>query len=475
MNELKNLFEKVEDGKKAALPEKKKLSPMVLTSEMKKAVEIVENTTFPLFITGKAGTGKTTLLKYMMAKVKNKNFAVAASTGVAAVNAGGVTLHSLIGIPLKVIAPDAAPDKVSDAKAEVINAMDVLVIDEASMVRPDILDYIDRKMRYVRQREDEPFGGVQVVMFGDLYQLPPVVRKDEMNILSQFYKGPYFFYAYVFREHGLHVVELTKVFRQKDERFVNLLNDIRQYHVTPQDFVTLGELKNTKVTDNFEGKCIHLCSLRRTADEFNTRMLKTPTYTFSAKYDSDFNPNAAPVPVNLQLRDGARVMTVVNDSNHAYYNGSLGVVEGMSGTEIIVRFDNGTVHNIGTYKWVGHEYVSEGGKLSMKDKGKFEQYPLILAWAVTIHKSQGLTFDNVAIHAKFVFEPGQIYVALSRCRTLEGIATDCYITRRHIIPNNDLIRFEKAYKGNGYVFDRRAYSLFRRGSGNEKTENNGKD
>lgn len=243
---------------------------MELTDEMSRAFQIIEETTDSLFITGKAGTGKTTFLKYIVENT-HKNIIVAASTGIAAINAGGVTLHSLFGIPFDLQGPNSPiKGKLYQDKFELFGKLDTLIIDEASMVRPDVLDYVDRKLRLYRMNE-LPFGGIQIVLFGDLFQLPPVIKKNEEIILRQWYRGNYFFYSHALREVGFQIVELTKVFRQKDERFVNMLNRIREYQLLPMDIDDLSELRDNRESKDFNTQAIHICSLRRDADKINSQ------------------------------------------------------------------------------------------------------------------------------------------------------------------------------------------------------------
>ena len=425
---------------------------MELTGEMKKAVELIENTDNCVYITGKAGTGKTTFLKYL-AKYCNKKCVIAASTGIAAVNAEGVTLHSLFKIPYGIYEPKSTiKDKLNPNKIALLQAIDTLIIDEISMVRPDTIDFIDKRLRVCRGC-NKPFGGVQVVMFGDLFQLPPVVVKNEKDILRVFYKGVYFFYARAFQECGFHIVELNHIFRQTNPRFVEILNNMRSYQLTSEDVEDLEAIRNKKLSDSFDNKYVHICSHRRDVQAINDKLLGDPTHTYNATIQEDFNSNAAPCDQKLLLRVGARVMMLVNDKNHAYCNGSLGVVTELSKDYIKVQLDSGNTVLVTRHEWTAQEYKIEKGQIVSEIKGTCSQFPVTLAWAITIHKSQGLTFDNVAIHSKGIFAPGQMYVALSRCRTLEGLVSDVFIGHRHVIPDKELLAFETAYKQNGYIFN----------------------
>jgi hypothetical protein len=433
---------------------------MILTNEMEKAIELIENTNETLYITGKAGTGKTTFLKYIVQNIRKK-FVVTASTGIAAINAGGVTLHSLLSIPLGVNNPnEVIKTGFNDEKRILINAIDVLIIDEISMVRPDTIDYIDQKLRIYRE-SDLPFGGVQIIMFGDLYQLPPVVTNNEKDILLQLYRGPYFFYAHVFKNYGFQIIELNRIFRQSDPRFIEILNNIRSYKITNENIEALEELRDKRVSGNFDNQYIHICSYRKDVHQINKDLLGEPTHTFYAEIKDNFNIKAAPCDNKLMLRVGARVMMLINDRCQLYCNGSLGIVENIGDKAITVKLDNGCSVAVERYEWTAYEYRMEDGKIKSAVKGTCCQFPIILAWAITIHKSQGLTFDKVIIHAQDIFAPGQIYVALSRCTSLAGIISDTFIDKRHVLPDRELQAFETAYQTNNYLFDRNTYKLMR--------------
>lgn len=429
---------------------------MELTDEMSRAFQIIEETTDSLFITGKAGTGKTTFLKYIVENT-HKNIIVAASTGIAAINAGGVTLHSLFGIPFDLQGPNSPiKGKLYQDKFELFGKLDTLIIDEASMVRPDVLDYVDRKLRLYRMNE-LPFGGIQIVLFGDLFQLPPVIKKNEEIILRQWYRGNYFFYSHALREVGFQIVELTKVFRQKDERFVNMLNRIREYQLLPMDIDDLSELRDNRESKDFNTQAIHICSLRRDADRINSQMIGEATHSFTAEFKDAFNPKNAPCDLDLKLRVGARVMTLVNDNRQGFYNGSMGTVTDISATKIGVMLDAGHQVIIEPFTWVDREYKVNGNEIETIEKGSCRQFPLTLGWAITIHKSQGLTFDNVVIHCPYAFAPGMLYVALSRCTSMQGIVTDFFINKRAIIKDKELIAFNNICRNNGNKFNLDVY------------------
>jgi ATP-dependent exoDNAse (exonuclease V) alpha subunit len=425
---------------------------MVLTDEMKKVMGLIENTNDNMFVTGKAGTGKTTFLKYLI-KHTTKKCVIAAPTGIAAINAGGVTLHSMFGLPFKPITPTERLEyRFTEKKSEMLLQLEVLIIDEVSMVRPDVLDTVDGKLRWVRESK-EPFGGVQVIMFGDLYQLPPVAKKEDKELLDEFYDNYYFFNAVVWKKTFFHVIELSKVFRQTDIEFVGILNHIRNYMVTSEELDVLSELKDRKKAKDFNTDYIHICTHKRDVEKINTEMLGEPTHTFDYTMDGKFPESSIPCPLHLQLRVGARVMTIVNNPADGYYNGTIGNIVEIGNDEITVQLDNSKRKvKVKKNKWVNNEFVLEDGEIVAKEIGSCTQYPLTLAWAITIHKSQGLTFDKAVLHLSKTFCPGQLYVALSRCRTLDGIVLDGYITKRMVITDYALTDFERTYLENGGLY-----------------------
>lgn len=398
------------------------------------AEQFAMHTNKPLFITGKAGTGKTTFLRKLREQ-SPKNMAVVAPTGVAAINAGGMTIHSLFQLPVRTLIPTPqsyqqlfAEQRLTQRKRNMLYHLEMLVIDEISMVRADVLDAIDTVLRRYKYRKDQPFGGVQLVMIGDLFQLSPVVTKGEdEEAMKKYYDGPYFFHAKVMKELQPIYVELDHVFRQQDQTFVNLLNEVRENQLTAQGRALLTARYNPRFKNTDEDFHITLTTHNRLADELNEHELtKLPDkpHVFEADIKKDFPANIYPTEEILTLKIGARVMFVRNDDQkpRRFYNGKIGVITDIDDGNIVVRCDDGDIE-VTRMVWENIRYREDEktGKIDEEVLGTFTQYPLRLAWAVTIHKSQGLTFDKVIIDAARAFAAGQVYVALSRCRTLEGI------------------------------------------------------
>lgn len=387
-----------------------------------------------IFITGKAGTGKTTFLKKLREQSK-KNMVVVAPTGVAAVNAGGVTIHSFFQLPIRTLVPTPqshrqifAEQRMHAEKRNLLYHLELLVIDEISMVRADVLDAIDAVLRHYKYRSNLPFGGVQVIFIGDLFQLSPVVRGDDETALLNYYDGPYFFQSNVMRQLQPVYIELNHVFRQQDSRFVNLLNDVRNNRLSTGGKQLLNErylpeYKNTE--DDFH---ITLTTHNHVADNINDRELEQlpgKVHTFKAFINGTFPETCYPADEVLRLKTGARVMFIRNDEQkpRRFYNGKQGIVEAFTDSGIKVCCEDGEDIIVKPVVWENIRYREDPltGNITEEALGEFIQYPLRTAWAITIHKSQGLTFDKVIIDAAHAFAAGQVYVALSRCRTLEGI------------------------------------------------------
>lgn len=405
---------------------------MQTNSQLELAYRVIRETNSNLFLTGKAGTGKTTFLKRLKEE-SPKRMVVVAPTGVAAINAGGVTIHSFFQIPFGPYLPGqkSLSKEVSKLRKEKLNIMrtlDLLVIDEISMVRADLLDCVDDVLRRVR-RSSSPFGGVQLLMIGDTQQLTPVVKDDEWAMLHEVYDTPYFFSSRALRGTNFACVELKQVFRQEDEAFVALLNKIRDNQV---DDKTLAELNKRYLPhfnpDDSEGY-IRLTTHNATAQRLNESKLsalKTKPHTFKARIEGTFPEYAYPTDAELVLKENAQVMFIKNDSSpeKRYYNGKVGVVKNIDGEDIVVEDRRtGDLITVGRESWenVRYELNKETNEIEEKVDGLFEQYPLKTAWAITIHKSQGLTFERAIIDAAASFSHGQVYVALSRCKRLEGM------------------------------------------------------
>lgn len=412
-----------------------------------------------IFLTGRAGSGKTTLLKEVIDST-DKNIVVVAPTGVAAINAGGVTIHSLFHLPLTAFVPDdqyPASDhvtsrtllrkhmKYSRERLSLIREMDTLVIDEVSMVRADMLDAIDFVLRSVRRRA-APFGGVQVIMIGDLYQLPPVVKEHTWTVLQHYYTSAFFFSSHVWQKANVLSIELQKVYRQKDDLFLSALNKIRNGDPQQSDIKLLNQ---RYIPDaEIEVGVITLCTHNATADAINQKKLKalkTKSFTLNAKVTGKFNENAYPVDEVIKLRIGAMVMFTRNDSEGLYYNGKIAKVIAFNreDEEVKVEFvDDKSTAWILKAEWKNEKYtIDEDNQIKSEVLGEFVQFPLRLAWAVTVHKSQGLTLDRVQMDLSKSFAAGQAYVALSRCTSLEGLVLQHPITKQNVIVDSRIVDF----------------------------------
>jgi ATP-dependent DNA helicase PIF1 len=417
------------------------------------------------FLTGKAGTGKTTLLKNLSKKT-SKNYVIVAPTGVAAINAGGVTIHSMFHLPISSFIPTddyvdmnlatnrkllATHMRFKKEKLRVIHEMELLIIDEISMVRCDILDAIDFALQTVR-RIRKPFGGVQVMAIGDMHQLPPVVKNDEWELLKKYYTSPYFFSSHVWQSINAAHIELKQIFRQSDETFLAILNNIRHQQMDEYDYEKLKERYQPDFNPT-EDCYILLSTHNNTANMVNEtelRKLSGRNHLFEAIIKDDFPFNMFPCDETLQLKEGAQVMFIKNDvEDGKYFNGKLAVIKKIDDGNIIVTFnDTKEDYQLKRETWENVNYSVEAGseKINKEVQGTFSQYPLRLAWAITIHKSQGLTFDKVIIDAGQSFAAGQVYVALSRCRTLEGIVLHSIITPRSLHGDERITEFTDAHQ-----------------------------
>ena len=419
------------------------------------AADIVLNTSQSVFLTGKAGTGKTTFLHYIREHA-DKNVIVAAPTGVASINAGGVTLHSLLQLPFEPFIPNLEGKKklefhfkLRKSKIEMLRELDLLIIDEVSMLRADMLDAIDYLLKRYRNNQ-QLFGGVQILFIGDMYQLPPVVQQHEWDQMKEYYPSPFFFHAQALQNNMPLYIELKTIYRQSDQVFIDILNRIRNSCTTSADLQILNKRYNPSFKLTEENRYIVLCTHNYKADKINNDELARLTakaVSFSGKISGDFAENSLPTDFNLLLKVGAQVMFVKNDAGEKrrYYNGKLAVVSFLSEKKIIVRFENGHEMELEEETWrnVRYSLNEDSGDIQEEELGAFTQYPIRLAWAITIHKSQGLTFDRVVIDAGQAFAAGQVYVALSRCTSLDGIVLFSRITADSIRTDEGAIAFSR--------------------------------
>jgi len=419
------------------------------------AVQFVNQTARPVFLTGKAGTGKTTFLKFIREN-SFKKMAVVAPTGVAAINAGGTTLHSFFQLPFGPFIPTPQygwnPDgpgfsdpnslfkniRFNASKRELLQELELLVIDEISMVRADMLDAVDAVLRHFRQQPLVPFGGLQVLYIGDLFQLPPVVSKEEWSLLQQHYASPFFFDAHVVRQSPPVYLELGKIYRQNDSGFIHILNNIRNNRMQPEDLERLHDFYQPEFVAPKYENYITLTSHNAKADSINQQELaKLPgrSHAFEASVTGEFNDKAFPAEKTLTVKEGAQVMLIKNDKGETrrYYNGKIGVVKKITTDKLILTFPDEPEElalEKETWKNIRYQYNKDLDEVEEEELGTFRQYPIRLAWAITIHKSQGLTFEKAVIDAGSSFAAGQVYVALSRLTSLNGL-----VLRSRILPN----------------------------------------
>ena len=417
----------------------------------RKAMELVRKG-HSFFITGKAGTGKTMLLKKIVqeCRARGKNITVTAPTGIAAKNAEGSTLHSMFGLKTHVFIPGKTNRwyRLDTAREKVIKNLDILIIDEISMVRCDVLDMVDHVLKRIKKNR-KPFGGIQVVFFGDLFQLPPVVTYEDEEILYSYYENQFFFSSDVIRKTPMPVLELIIVRRQHDDIFISILNNIREGKYLPSDRATLNKRYKPDYTPSENESSIYLRTINDKVNAHNYSKLNNvpgDMKTFRGDFEGQYPRHQAPTEEKLKLKVGARVMLLRNDNdNYNYVNGTQGVVQSMYGREIRVKTDEGKLITVERSKWevYDYKYNDEAKTIDPYVVGSFTQYPIKLAWAVTIHKSQGMTFNKAIVDARKSFAPGQVYVALSRCRSLKGLTLTSLITEDDIKVDPRVIAYMK--------------------------------
>lgn len=427
--------------------------------DFQSAWKLLQFTRNSVFLTGKAGAGKSTFLRYITAHTRKKHV-VLAPTGIAAVNVGGQTIHSFFRLPLKPVLPDDPDFAISRLRErmkyprsliKLIKKLELIIIDEISMVRADTIDFIDKLLRVYGGNMREPFGGKQLLLVGDIFQLEPVVTPDMRQIMRVHYPHPYFFCAKAFSDIHIVPIELRKVYRQTDTDFISLLDRIRLGRQTKADIELLNS-RYTPAGGNDQGRMVMTLATRRDMvdhiNEHHLDLIRKPAFTYTGKVTGDFPESSLPTPMELTLKEGAQVVFIKNDRERRWVNGTVGKVRSLDADNLEVELEDGTVHIVEPEVWsnIRYEYDEKTRRVAEKEIGSYVQYPLRLAWALTIHKSQGLTFNRVIIDmGRGAFSSGQSYVALSRCTSLEGMELRSPLNERDVIVNPAITRFSSGF------------------------------
>lgn len=435
--------------------------------EFQNAWKLISYTRRSVFLTGKAGTGKSTFLRHICKSTKKK-YVVLAPTGIAAVNVGGMTMHSFFRIPFKPMLPDDPDLSVSRIRqrlkypkslVKLIKKLELIIIDEISMVRADIIDFMDKVLRVYSENMREPFGGKQLLLVGDIFQLEPVVTADMRDILKKYYPNSFFFNARAFSEFSVVPIELRKVYRQSDGEFISMLDRVRLGKPTTDDILRLNSRVDETASNNVDGSrmVMTIATRRDMVDAINDTCLDrllSPEITYRGRIKGDFPEASLPTSVDLTLKEGAQVVFVKNDRDHRWVNGTIGKISIATKQILEVELENGNRHTLEPEIWsnVQYSYDEETNRVVEKELGSFTQYPLKLAWALTVHKSQGLTFNNVIVDiGRGAFSSGQSYVALSRCRSFEGMTLRSTLNERDIFVNNSIIEFSKTFNNDSLI------------------------